>query len=72
MARGAAEQRARSGLVSTTFLLLMFAAGATTAWLAARKGYKPGTWFWLGALLGLIALTVLWLERPVRRHAPNV
>ena len=58
--------------MNTTFLLLMFASGATTAWLAARKGYKPAIWFWLGALLGLIALTVLWLEPPVRRHAADV
>lgn len=57
--------------MSTTFLLLMLAGGSTSGWLAARKGYKPRTWFWLGALLGLVALTVLILEPPVARDAPD-
>jgi hypothetical protein len=52
--------------VSTSWLLFMVASGASTAWLAQRKGYRARSWFWLGALLGAIALLVLLLQ-PSRR-----
>jgi 4-amino-4-deoxy-L-arabinose transferase-like glycosyltransferase len=51
--------------VSTSWLLFFLASGLTTAWLAERKGYAPRVWFWLGALLGLIAIGVL-ARQPVR------
>jgi hypothetical protein len=45
--------------MSTAWLLFFVASGLSTAWLAARKGYAPRTWFWLGAALGLVAFGVL-------------
>ena len=46
----------------TGLCLLLLTSGFFTAWLAARKGYSPRSWFWLGALLGLIAWAILFLQ----------
>ena len=45
--------------MSTSWLLFLLASGLTSAWLAQHKGYSARIWFWLGALLGLVALGVL-------------
>lgn len=52
-------------MVSTSWLLFLLASGLTSAWMAARKGYSARVWFWLGALLGVVALGVL-ARQPVR------
>jgi 4-amino-4-deoxy-L-arabinose transferase-like glycosyltransferase len=45
--------------MSTSWLLFFLACGLTSAWLAQHKGYSARIWFWLGALLGVVALGVL-------------
>ena len=53
--------------MNTSWLLFFLACGLTSAWLAQHKGYSPRIWFWLGALLGVVALGVL--ARQPRRIA---
>jgi len=60
--------------MNTAWLLLLLACGLTSAWRAERKGDSVRTWFWLGSLLGLIALGVLASQpslRAERRDAPD-
>lgn len=59
--------------MSTSWLLFLLACGLTSAWLAQHKGYSARIWFWLGALLGLVALGVLARQprRALAEHRPS-
>lgn len=43
----------------TGLIAYMLFFGFLCAFLADRKGYEPRTWFWLGILLGVIAMLIL-------------
>jgi len=40
----------------------MLVCGFITAAIAERKGYAPKSWFWLGALLGVIGTFILIIQ----------
>ena len=46
----------------TGLIVYMLLFGFMCAFLADRKGYDPRTWFWLGILLGAIALLILYIQ----------
>jgi hypothetical protein len=40
----------------------MLVCGFITAAIAERKGYAPKSWFWLGAMLGVIGTFILIIQ----------
>ena len=43
----------------TGLIAYMLFFGFLCAFVADRKGYEARTWFWLGVLLGIIAMLIL-------------
>jgi len=55
----------------TFYLLLALTFAFTSAFLAERKGRSPRVWFLLGALLGLVALIILFTQPQDPSKADN-
>jgi hypothetical protein len=59
-----------SGVVIALFAVYSIAAGAFSAWLAAKKGYDGGIWFLLGLIFGIVALMAVGLA-PLKKPSED-
>jgi hypothetical protein len=57
-----------SGIIMFIGIAYSLGGAGLSAWLASRKGYSAGTWFFLGLLFGVIALLAVGLA-PNRNQA---
>jgi hypothetical protein len=62
--------RAQMSVIIFTVVIFNAAMGGLSAWLASRKGYGAGAWFFLGLLFGVIAILAVGLS-PNKTVAPE-
>jgi hypothetical protein len=62
--------RDQMSVIIFTVVIFNAAMGGFSAWLASRKGYSTGAWFFLGLLFGVIAILAVGLA-PIKTVAPE-